>query len=217
MSKINKTTRYLFIPVVFQEKPFISNYNLCHKGLSIYLDDTGTDDDYCDGCLYFYFNTTKIPKFEERLLFFRMTECYVKDYVISETEHMIIFKYPDEFQSAFMAFISGWYHLMYDSKIIETYFSKHMNYLIKYKDIQITLDNYEILENIDSLEKEFKNIQISPYHVLKKSKDLETLLSKLYNVDKKFLTDLESKPKFSEEVFRWNPKKYEYADSKYVI
>ncbi len=56
MKEINKTTRYLFVPFAFQDKAFISNYNMCHKGLKIYLDDTGYDDEYHNDCFYVYFD-----------------------------------------------------------------------------------------------------------------------------------------------------------------
>lgn len=212
MKEINKTTRYLFVPFAFQDKTFISNYNACHKGLKIYLDDTGIDDEYCNDCFYVYFDKTKIVKFEERLLFFRLSECYVRDYEISSTEHMIIFKYREEFKDSVIAFLSGWYHLMYDRKIIETYFSKHADYYIKYKDVSVTKENIHVLQNLSSLENHYKYIQVSPYHVLKNSKELRELLSLLYNVDEEILKSvgLDSKPVFSEEVFRWDSTKYEY-------
>lgn len=212
MKEINKTTRYLFVPFAFQDKAFISNYNMCHKGLKIYLDDTGYDDEYHNDCFYVYFDKTKILKFEERLLFFRLCNCYVKDYEVSPTEHMIIFKYGEEFKRTMTAFLHGWYHLMYEDKIIETYFSKHMDYYMKYKDISITLDNIHILRDVESLHKEYKHIQLSPYHVLKCSKELKKMISILYNVDEEDLVDLESKPVFSKEVFRWNPDLYVYKN-----
>lgn len=210
MTEINKTTRYLFVPFAYQDKAFISNYNACHKGLKIYLDDTGTDDKYYDDCFYVYFDSSKIIKFEERLLFFKMCDCYVKDYQISETEHIIIFKYLEQFKDTVIAFVSGWYHLMYDNKIIETYFSKHADYFMKYNDVPITEKNISVLENLDSLYKDYKLIQLSPYHVLKRSDELKTLVSRLYGVDKEIIPDLESKPIFSQEVFRWNKDKYIY-------
>jgi hypothetical protein len=108
---------------------------------------------------------------------------------------------------------------MYSDKIIESHFSNHSGYYLKYKHTPISvksrkliekenvtelfIDNEYIIDGIISLEDTFKDIVLSPYHVLKKSKELQFILSKLYQVNLEYLDELDSIPLEEQEIFRF--------------
>lgn len=221
MDGINRTTKYFFVPFAEENSSFISNYNICYKndGVRIYLDDLEKKDDYGEDVLYVCFNRNKIIRFEERLTFFKFADNYITDYFLSDLEHIIVFKIPKKFRETFTFFYNGEYSKMYDNKTIELCFKNHSDYFLKYKSIPITINNIKILtndtiytteienlgilNNIISLEKEFNNIILSPYHVLKKSKELQEIISKVYNINKKYIHELDSKPILSQEILRY--------------
>ena len=220
MGGINRTTKYFFVPFSEESSSFITNYNICYKndGVRIYLDDLEKTDDYGQDTLYVCFDKNKIVRFEERLTFFKFANNYITDYLLSDTKHIIVFKIPEKFRKTFSYFYNGEYSKMYDNKTIELCFKKHNDYFLKYKSISVTKDNIiflkdknkiigiedmGILKNIDFLEKDFNNISLSPYHILKKSKELVEIISKLYNIDKKYIVELDSKPILSEEILRY--------------
>jgi len=217
---MNRTSKYFFIPFTDETHAFINNYNACHNnnGLKIYLDDieySGFNED----CLFIYFDKNKIIKFEDRLNFFKFCDSYVTDYEISATEHLIIFKIHKKYRHVKELLLSGQYSKMYDERIIENHFANHSGYYLKYKHIPISVKSRKILEkeektelyveneyvidSIDSLEDTFKDVFLSPYHVLKKSKELKLILSKLYKVNLKYIDELDSIPLKEQEIFRF--------------
>lgn len=223
---MNKTTKYLFVPFTDENSYFINNYNLCHTtgGLQIYLGDDEFKHSYED-CLFVHFDKTKIHKFDERLAFFKFGDNYLEDYEISPSEHMIIFKIDKSYRTSIESFKKGKYSEMYSTKVIDLFFSKEsMDFYLKYKGTPITtsikktvigsgdkqeeikqlvINNPKVLDYIPSLEAEFKNIVLSKYHVLKKSEELQLILSYLYMVNKKYIDELESKPLMKDEIFNY--------------
>lgn len=221
MGGINRTTKYFFVPFSEESSSFITNYNICYRndGVRIYLDDLEKTDDYGQDTLYVCFDRNKILRFEERLTFFKFADNYIADYPLSESKHVVVFRIPEKFRKTFSFFYNGEYSKMYDGKTIELCFKDSKEYFFKYKSIPVTVNNIKILDkdnlytteienigvlkNILSLEKDFSNIVLSPYHVLKKSKELIEIISKLYSVDKRYIDELDSKPIISEEVLRY--------------
>lgn len=223
---MNKTTKYLLVPFTDENSYFINNYNLCYTtgGLEIYLDDHNFKHNYED-CLFVYFDKTKIYKFDERLAFFKFCDNYLEDYEISPSEHMIIFQIDKSYRKTIENFKEGKYSEMYSRKIIDlNFYREFSSYYLKYKNISITttikkniigsgdrqeeikqliINNPGVLDNIKSLEAEFKNIVLSKYHVLKKSEELRIILSHLYMVNKKYIDELDSKPLMKEEIFNY--------------
>lgn len=208
MDGINKTTKYFFVPFSEESSSFISNYNICYKndGVRIYLDDLEKKDDYGKDTLFVCFDRNKILRFEEKLTLFKFTDNYIIDYPLSESKHIIVFKISKKYRKTFDFFYNGEYSKMYDNKIIENCFKNHSNYFLKYKSIPITMDNIKIfnIKNNDTvlLETNFQNIILSPYHVLKKSKQLTEILSVIYNVDKNYFYELDSKIDLFQEILR---------------
>lgn len=223
---MNKTTKYLFVPFTDENSYFINNYNLCHTtgGLQIYLNDDGFKHSYED-CLFVYFDKTKIHKFDERLAFFKFYDNYLDDYEISPGEHMIVFKIDKSYRKTIESFKKGKYSEMYSTKIIDLNFYRDFSdFYLKYKGISVTtsikktmigsgdkqeeihhlvVNNPKVLDYIPSLEADFHNIVLSKYHVLKKSEELQLILSHLYMVDKKYIDELESKPLMKDEIFNY--------------
>ena len=217
---MNRTSKYFFIPFTDESYAFINNYNACHNnnGLRIYLDDIGYSGDSED-CLFVCFDKVKIHKFEERLNFFKFCDSYVNDYEVSANQHIIIFRIHKKYRHTKELFLSGQYSKMYSDKIIESHFSNHSGYYLKYKHTPISvksrkliekenvtelfIDNEYIIDGIISLEDTFKDIVLSPYHVLKKSKELQFILSKLYNVNIEYIDELDSIPLEEQEIFRF--------------
>lgn len=217
---MNRTSKYFFIPFTDESHAFINNYNACHNnnGLRIYLDDIEYSQ-YNEDCLFVCFDKSKIPKFEDRLNFFKFTENYVFDYEVSLTQHVIVFKIHKKYKFVKDLFLLGEYSKMYSDKIIDNHFSNHSGYYLKYKHtpisvksikilekedtLGISIENEYIIDNIISLKDNFKHILLSPYHVLKKSKELKFILSKLYQIKLKYIDELDSKPLEEEEIFRF--------------
>lgn len=217
---MNRTSKYFFIPFTDESYAFINNYNACHNnnGLRIYLDDIGYSGDSED-CLFVCFDKVRIHKFEDRLNFFKFCDSYLDDYEVSANEHIIVFKIHKKYRHIKELFLSGQYSKMYSDKIIDNHFSNHSGYYLKYKHTPILVKNKKILErenatelyieneiiidNIGSLRDTFKDVILSPYHVLKKSKELKFILSKLYNVNIDYIDELDSIPLEEEEIFRF--------------
>lgn len=223
---MNKTTKYLFVPFAEEKKSFITYYNICYTagGLKIFLDDANYEHNHED-CLFVYIDRTKVYKFEDILLFFRFYDTYLEDYPISSTEHMIIFKIDKSYRKTIEMFKEGKYSEMYDNRTIELFFSaNHKSYYLKYKGVSITtsikktvigsgdkqeeikkivIDNETILNNIRSLELDYKHLVLSQYHVLKKSEELQCILSCLYMVNPKYIKELDSKPLMEDEIFNY--------------
>ena len=217
---MNRTSKYFFIPFTDESHAFINNYNACHNnnGLRIYLDDIEYSQ-YNEDCLFVCFDKTKIYKFEDRLNFFKFADNYVFDYEVSANQHIIIFRIHKKYRHIKELFLSGQYSKMFSDKIIESHFSNHSGYYLKYKHTPISvksrkliekenvtelfIDNEYIIDAITSLEDNFKYILLSPYHVLKKSKELQFILSKLYQVKLKYIDELDSIPLEEQEIFRF--------------
>lgn len=217
---MNRTSKYFFIPFTDETHAFINNYNACHNnnGLRIYLDDIKYAGDSED-CLFVYFDKAKIHKFEERLNFFKFCDSYVDDYEVSANEHLIIFRIHKKYRHVKELLLNGEYSKMYEERIIESHFANHSGYYLKYKHTPISvksrklleredktelyIDNEYIINNIISLEDTFKDVILSPYHVLKKSKELRLILSKLYKVKLKYIDELDSIPLEEQEIFRF--------------
>lgn len=218
---MNRTSKYFFIPFTDETHAFINNYNACHNnnGLKIYLDDISYKD-FNEDCLFVCFDKIKIYKFEDRLNFFKFTDSYITDYEVSANEHIIIFKIHKKYKHIKELFLLGQYSKMYGDRIIENHFSNHSSYYVKYKHtpisitskkilekenkIELFIDNEYIIDNIDSLENNFKDLILSPYHVLKKSKELKLILSKLYKININSMDELDSIPLEEQEIFRFN-------------
>lgn len=217
---MNRTSKYFFIPFTDESYAFINNYNACHNnnGLRIYLDDIKYAGDSED-CLFVCFDKVKIHKFEDRLNFFKFCDSYVDDYEVSLNEHVILFKIDKKYRHIKELFLKGQYSKMYSDRIIESHFSNHSGYYLKYKHTPISvksrklleredktelyIDNEYIIDNIISLEDTFKDVVLSPYHVLKKSKELRLILSKLYKVNLEYIDELDSIPLEEQEIFRF--------------
>ena len=217
---MNKTSKYFFIPFTDESHAFINNYNACHNnnGLKIYLDDIeygGSNED----CLFVYFDKNKIIKFEDRLNFFKFCDSYVTDYEISANEHLIIFRIHKKYRHVKELLLNGQYSKMYGERIIESHFANHSGYYLKYKHTPISVksrkllereektelyvENEYVIDSIDSLKDTFNDVFLSPYHVLKKSKELKLILSKLYKVNLEYIDELDSIPLEEQEIFRF--------------
>lgn len=217
---MNRTSKYFFIPFTDESHAFINNYNVCHNnnGLKIYLDDIKYSGDSED-CLFVCFDKVKIHKFEDRLNFFKFCDSYVDDYEVSLNEHVIVFKIDKKYRHTKELFLKGQYSKMFNDRIIESHFSNHSGYYLKYKHTPISvksrkllekenvtelfIDNEYIIDAITSLKDTFKDVVLSPYHVLKKSKELQFILSKLYGVKLKYIDELDSIPLEEQEIFRF--------------
>ena len=214
---MNRTSKYFFIPFTDESYAFINNYNACHNnnGLRIYLDDIECAS-YHEDCLFVCFDKSKIHKFEDRLNFFKFTDSYIDDYEVSLSEHIIMFRIHKKYRHVKELFLKGQYSKMYNDKIIDNHFSNHSSYFLKYKyipisvkskkienEVELSIDNEYVIDDIISLETTYKDIILSPYHVLKKSEELKLILSKLYNVNIKYLDELDSIPLEEQEIFRF--------------
>lgn len=217
---MNRTSKYFFIPFTDESYAFINNYNACHNnnGLRIYLDDIKYAGDSED-CLFVCFDKVKIHKFEDRLNFFKFCDSYVDDYEVSLNEHLIIFRIHKKYRHTKELFLKGQYSKMFNDRIIESHFANHSGYYLKYKHtpisvksrklleredkVELYVDNEYIIDGIESLKDTFKDVILSPYHVLKKSKELRLILSKLYKVNMKYIDELDSILLEEQEIFRF--------------
>lgn len=208
--KMNKTTKYLFVPFAYESSSFIDNYNECHAGIDLYLDDDGYKNDY-KNCVFVHLTKNKINDCDARIKAFSFEDNYMCDYPVEESEgkeHMIVFKVRDKFIKTFNHFLNGNYFRMYNTETINKYFFQHNTFFMKYKGISITASNIKILtKDVESLEQAFKHFYLSPYHVLIGSHELRKLLAEILNVDHTLVKELESVPYMHEEVFRYASQK----------
>jgi hypothetical protein len=208
MVKKNRSSQYLFSFFVDESNQFKTVFNKFSKS-SLYINDHGYIKEHgvsYSNHIFTLVDIVKTENFDKYLSFIRQEELYEDDYEISSRYHMIVLKVPEKFKLSLLHFRHSAYSKMFDVEHIERCFKNSKSYVAKYKEVILTFDACNDLTSNPDLQTDEigKNLQLSPYYVLNKHKDLKEMLKILYQCKIDDNTELDSLLNLEEEVFRFD-------------
>ena len=153
--------------------------------------------------------------FEKYLLYIQSHQNYITDYEQDDYK-IIVFKLDEPYLTALKNLKQSKYSKMYDSFILDKFFSGTKDWYLMYVDdyksviFNTTVNGKEITETQmrdkwESINAEnfYKNLILSPYHVFKKTKNLKTLLEIIYNTEIPDENELVSAIKLEQEILNY--------------